>query len=129
MKFNLFHQGGGTLQPATKKEIAPALMGEAKLAAQDEPAPLSSQEEFTHDRSSNTSTVVTRHNKPTDSDLIIEKVDGIYKEFTVFQTNLKKLLSLYKEEHSTMKTLNEKRFDVSASHCVDLLLYWSQALD
>ena len=63
---------------------------------------------------------MTRHNKPADSDVIIEKVDGIYKEFTVFQTNLKKLLALYKEEHSTMKTLNKKRFDVSASHCVDL---------
>ncbi|KAL7519122.1 hypothetical protein ACHAWX_003932 [Stephanocyclus meneghinianus] len=113
MKFNLFHQGGGTPQPATKKEIDHELVGEAKLAAQDEPAPFSNQEEVAHDRSSNTSTVVTKPNKPPDSDVIIEKVDGIYKEFTAFQTNLKKLLSLYKEEHSAMKTLNEKRFDTA----------------
>jgi hypothetical protein len=42
-------------------------------------------------------------------------VDGIYKEFTQFQGDLKSLLQLYKEEHLAMKTLNEKRFDVSCT--------------
>ncbi|KAL3799455.1 hypothetical protein HJC23_013910 [Cyclotella cryptica] len=119
MKFNLFHHGGGTPQPATTNEIAQERMDEAKLAAEDEPAPLTNKEEATRDSSLHTSTVVTMANKPADSDVIIEKVDGIYKEFIVFQSNLKKLLSLYKEEHSAMKTLNEKRFD--AAKTLDLM--------
>lgn len=96
MKFNLFHHGhaGDAPQPA-KKEHAEAL-------AQDESSKLKE----------GATTVVTMTNKPADSDVIIGKVDAAYKDFTVFQTNLKQLLRLYKEEHLAMKNMNEKRFEV-----------------
>ncbi|KAL3799442.1 hypothetical protein HJC23_013897 [Cyclotella cryptica] len=98
MKFHLFHQGGGSVQSITER---------------DEPASLSNNEDDTLDWSSHSSAHHTVSNQPADSDVIIEKVDGMYEEFAVFHTNLKKLLSLYREEHLAMKALNEKRFDVS----------------
>lgn len=99
-KFNIFHHEKET-RPTPTKEAA---------SLQDESAQLKD----------GATTVVTMANKSADSDVIIAKVDAAYKEFTSFQTNLKQLLKLYKEEHLALKNMNEKRFEVSV--CVLVIL-------
>jgi hypothetical protein len=107
MKFNLFHHGGGSAPPAsapTQKEVP-------KSPSQDEASKLAP----------GATTIVAKKNKTADSDEIIAKVDAAYKEFTAFQTNLKTLLRLYKDEHHAMITIHEKRFEVSTGTCCDCI--------
>jgi hypothetical protein len=94
MKFNLFHHGGGNAPTQKEVPTSPSQDEESKLAP-------------------GATTVVNKKNKTADSDEIIAKVDAAYKEFTAFQTNLKTLLRLYKDEHHAMITIHEKRFEVS----------------
>ena len=110
MKFNIFHHGGNPPPPTIKERRTEEPIQEKPQAQEKTPKDL-----VGNAASWAAATVVTMANKPADSDLIIFKVDGIYKEFTQFQGDLKSLLQLYKEEHLAMKTLNEKRFDVSCT--------------
>lgn len=57
--------------------------------------------------------MVVMANRPGDSNSISKNVDSIYSEFTIFQKNLKKLLVLFKDQHKLMKSLNDRRFNVS----------------
>lgn len=96
MKFNIFHH---------EKESAPTKEGSA---AQDEASQLKR----------GATSIVTRKNRTADTDEIIAKVDAAYKEFTSFQTNLKQLMRHYKDEHTALKNMNEKRFEVRFSYVV-----------
>lgn len=56
---------------------------------------------------------VNMANRPSESSATSHQVDDLYKEFTEFQSNLKTMVGLYKNQHKLMTKLNEQRFSVS----------------